>query len=348
MTNSLDHSAGTSFRISGKEYLYFGGTSYLGLQHHPEFLETLKNNIDIYGSNFGASRKANVRLDVYNAFEDFLAKASGSEAAVCFSSGYLSGLILAIYFDAPHYRKLYAPNSHSALHSRKLINASTYQDLELEVQRVLAEDNVQPVIFLDTIDFSGKNYPHFEALQKLPLAQCILVADDSHGFGIVGDSGFQNYENLLKLIPKELIVCGSIGKALATPCGIVLGMHSRISEIKATEMFGGASPAAPAALKTYLDSQLLVKDQRKRLQKNISLFNEKITSVFKCVVLKEHPVYTYDDPALTAFLNEHGVITTSFHYPNEDSPLISKIVLSAGHSVNEILQLTSLINKFYA
>ncbi|MFD2834300.1 aminotransferase class I/II-fold pyridoxal phosphate-dependent enzyme [Gramella sp. AN32] len=348
MNNYLDHSPGTKFKIEGRENLYFGGTSYLGLQNHPQFLQILKDNISVLGSNFGASRKANIRLNVYEDFEDHISLKSGSEAAVSFSSGFLSGLVLSIFFDAPNFQKFYAPNSHPALHSGRTVNATSYGHLKNEVESTLDREKFQPVIFLDTIDFTGNNYPDFTELQELPLDKCILVADDSHGFGIVGEHGFGNFQKLKSLNPKELIFCGSLGKALATPCGIILGDSDRIEQIKATELFGGASPASPAALKTLLMAEALIRKQREKLQRNIEIFKNEITKDFVAVMLKNHPVITYHDSPLTAFLAKNAIITTNFHYPNEDSALISKIVISAEHSENEIHSLTSLINRFYS
>ena len=57
MIFNLEHNPGRSFTSNGVEYLYFGGTSYLGLQTHPDFLKGYAENILKYGSSHGASRK---------------------------------------------------------------------------------------------------------------------------------------------------------------------------------------------------------------------------------------------------------------------------------------------------
>ena len=347
MINNVDGTAGTSFSQNGKEYLYFGGTSYLGLQTNPEFLTGLKRNIESFGSNFGASRVANLRISVYDEVEKDLAVRTNAEAAVTFSSGYLSGIVLSAFFEKEGYQKVYAPGTHGALHLPGSINLTNHQQIAKEVDQIL-KNGLQPVIFMDTMDFSGRNYPEFDFLEKLPLKDCILVADDSHGFGLVGENGFGVFNKLQDFQPKELLVCGSLGKALATPAGVVLGSKSRIEEIRNTSIFGGASPASPAALSNFIETESLQVKQLQKLRSNIAFFKKKVTSNFEHIDLYQHPVFTYDDEELTRFLNERNIVPTSFRYPDEQSPIISKIVISAAHSEEQISALIQCVNQFYS
>ena len=347
MINNVDGAAGTSFSQNGKEYLYFGGTSYLGLQTNPEFLTGLKRNIERFGSNFGASRVANLRISVYDEVEKDLAVRTNAEAAVTFSSGYLSGIVLSAFFEKEGYQKVYAPGTHGALHLPGSINLTNHQQIAKEVDQIL-KNGLQPVIFMDTMDFSGRNYPEFDFLKKLSLKDCILVADDSHGFGIVGENGFGVFNKLQDFQPKELLVCGSLGKALATPAGVVLGSKSRIEKIRNTSIFGGASPASPAALSNFIETESLQVKQLQKLRSNIAFFKKEVTSNFKYIDLYQHPVFTYNDEELTRFLNERNIMPTSFRYPDEQSPIISKIVISAAHSEEQISALIQCVNQFYS
>ena len=65
--------------VGGKPFLYFGGTAYLGLQTDEAFQEILIKNIKKFGTNYGASRKANVRIPIYERAENYLANLVGSE-----------------------------------------------------------------------------------------------------------------------------------------------------------------------------------------------------------------------------------------------------------------------------
>ena len=55
--------------VKGEEFLYFGGTSYLGMATQNEFLKILSNNIGKWGTSYGSSRNSNVKLSIYKKFE---------------------------------------------------------------------------------------------------------------------------------------------------------------------------------------------------------------------------------------------------------------------------------------
>lgn len=347
MNFSLDQAAGRKITTEKGDFLYFGGTSYLGLQYDPEFQETLIKNIKRYGTNFGASRKANIRLSIFQEFESYVAKKTGSEDSICASSGFLAGQMLLHYFSNKNYKLFCAPNTHPALIGKESIIFNNYSDLEQQINTE-STSNKELVLFLDSVDFDGNNFPNFEWLEKLNLKNTILVIDDSHGFGLTGKDGFGMHSYLEKLSPKELIICGSLGKALATPCGIISGKKERIEDLRNLGFYGGGSPPSPAALQTLLDSETRVKERIQRLRKHIQIFNSEVSSQFQAVRLPEHPVYTYQNEKLTDHLFTQNIITTNFHYPLPESPLLSKIVLSAGHTSEDIQKLIQGINEFYS
>lgn len=331
-----------------KDFLYFGGTSYLGLQTNKSFQELLISNIRKLGANWGASRMSNVRLAVYDEFEKYLARNSNSDESLCVSSGYMAGQMLAGYFIQKGFELFCAPNSHPALIHHKTTLCGDYPALAKALKDHLVSNNPsQAVLFIDTVDFSGAGYPDFENLKQLPLENIILVADDSHGFGLIGENGFESYSILKDLKLKELLVCGSFGKALATPCGVILGEKDRLEDLRDTDFYAGGSPPSPAALKTLMEAEEICRSQRKRLRQNIDIFLEAVTRDFQMIQMDKHPVFGYNNEKLTGYLFDNKILTTNFRYPKKSSPLVSKIVLSAHHSREELLELAGGINSFF-
>lgn len=346
MKFSLHKSPDSSIRIIDEDFLYFGGTSYLGLQSHPDFQRILIRNIKHYGTNWGSSRISNVQLEIFDEFERSISAISGSEDAICVSSGFLAGQILAGYFSQKGYRLFSAPNSHPAIINGQSTLFSSYKDLEEAICENEYGKGDEIVLFLDSIDFSGGNYPHFSQLRKLKLDDIILVVDDSHGFGLIGDNGFGLFKALGNLKCKELIVCGSLGKACATPSGVILGKAFRIQDLRTTEYYAGGSPPSPAALKSFIEAEALRTGLLQKLRDNIKFFKDNISPIFPENLLEDHPVFGYDDPGLTSALLKKGIITTNFPYPSENSALVSKIVLTAAHSEADILNLCASINDY--
>ena len=254
-TIRLDRFPGRQFTYSNRDYLYFGGTAYLGMQTHRDFQKLLINNIGKYGSNYGSSRLSNVGMQVYEEAEEKLSQWVGAEAAIILSSGYLSGQLIANYFNSDRYELFYGPNTHTALLLKGQKSYNDFKSLSSSLSEHLEnKPNSIPVILIDTIDLPISNYPEFKELKKLPLSQCIVVADDSHGIGLVGQQGNGSFQSLSLLKPKELILCSSLGKSMGIPAGMVLGTRQFINELKATSLFAGASPPPAAYIATLIEA----------------------------------------------------------------------------------------------
>ena len=345
MEQYINSFPGREITIDRKPHLYFGGTSYLGLQTDPEFQELFIANIKTYGTNYSASRKSNVRLTVFEEAEEHLAALVGSEACTSLSSGYLAGQFVVQHFNVPQYRAFYAPNTHSALYASKVRPYTTFTALNIALRQHISEKpDVVPVVFLDSIEFSGSNYPHFEGLRSLPLKRLILVVDDSHGMGIVGRQGAGVHQMVKALGPKELLVSCSLGKGYGVQAGAVFGTRQRIDHLTRSDFFGGASPASPAAMATLLHSQHIYAEKRDILKQRIQLFLDLLDHPKKLAWMPGHPSFSYSDMALTAHLKRERMIVTSFNYPNEDASAMCRIVLSAGHIPDDIQKLAIAVN----
>lgn len=345
MKFSVDSFPGRELQRAGRHFLYFGGTSYLGLQTDPDFQDLFIQNVKRYGTNYGASRRANVQLSIFEEAEATLASISGSEACLTLSSGYLAGQLVAQHFDQDIFDRFYAPNTHSALWQKGTLPIIDPADLQGSLQQTAPHKT--PVLFLDSIDTTGCSYPDFEGLRKLPLDRMILVVDDSHGIGIMGTNGGGAYALLRELNPKELIVCCSLGKGFGIQAGALFGIRARLDLLQNTELFGGASPAAPAALATLVGGQSIYQSRLQRLRQNLGLFVSKISSQLgRFQFLPEHPAFSFEDVDFTHFLEDNGIVVTNFKYPNENGVLTSRIVISAAHTPEDIQRISGLVNSY--
>lgn len=347
MIHYIDDFPGRKITIQGQKYLYFGGTAYLGLQTDEKFQNVFIKNIKKFGTNYSASRKSNVRLTVYEKAETLLAKIMGCEAAVTLSSGYLAGQFIAQNFNNPEYKLFYAPDTHSALYNNYKKPFATFGDLNDSIRDHIAHnEKVIPVLFIDSIDFDGCNFPEFVGLKGLPLDKVILIADDSHGIGIIGENSEGVFGTLQKFNVKELIVCCSLGKSYGIQAGAILGASKRINQLSATAFFGGASPASPSSVATFIDAQSIYHSKRKQLLSNIGYFEKLVQNMAFFRSIKGHPTYTFQDAQLTYFLVNKGFILTNFNYPEESSSVMSRIVLSSHHTENDIELLSFAINAY--
>jgi len=338
---------GRTVNVDGASYLYFGGTSYLGVHTDTEFQDLVLRSVKQYGSNFGASRRSNVQFAIYDKAESYMANWVGSEACLTMSSGYLAGQLVANHFNTKEYKLFYAPNSHSALFRTNAKPYTTYTTLNIALREHFDKKKIEiPVIFLDSIDFSGCNYPDFKILRSLPLTSCILVVDDSHGIGVVGKDGSGVFRSLLSIRCREMVVCASLGKALGLQAGAVFGQKERIEEMKSSSFFGGASPAAPFYLAHFMEAREVYAKKRMLLQNHIKYFLSILKSSKRLNFMPDYPVFGFSDTQLTEYLRQHKIIITDFRYPNEDTYAANRIVLTAAHTKDDIVSLSQALNSF--
>lgn len=332
--------------VDDTSYLYFGGTSYLGVHQDAEFQDLVLRSIRQYGSNFGASRNSNMQFSIYKEAESYLAQWVGSEACLTMSSGYLAGQLVANHFNTKEYRLFYAPNSHSALFRTHAKPYTTYTTLNIALREHLEKKKKEiPVIFMDSIDFSGCNYPGFQILQTLPLTSCILVVDDSHGIGVVGEEGSGVFRTILSIPCRELVLCASLGKALGLQAGAVFGNNARIEQMKSTNFFGGASPAAPFYLAHFMEAKPVYAKKKRLLEENIKYFLSLLKASKLLNFMPKYPVFGFSDPKLTKHLRKNKILITDFRYPTEDTYATNRIVLTAAHSKKDIVSLAEALNS---
>ncbi|MAZ28875.1 MAG: 8-amino-7-oxononanoate synthase [Cytophagaceae bacterium] len=333
MNHYVNQPPGTSILIQGREYLYFGGTSYLGLQTHPDFLVSYTQNIMAHGSSHGASRNANIRLEMYDPAEDKLAVFTGAPACFTVSSGYMSGQLIRQYFAKVGNPFFHMPSAHNALRlpgdTVYLAFAKTGQALREQLEK---HPETKPVLALDSISFNNlEGYPTYNELKELPLQDLILVVDDSHGLGTIEEDGKGTYGLLQDLGAGEIIVCGSLAKAMAVPGGFILGDKDRLSGLQDHALYAGASPMSPAALATLTHNLELVRSQHKKLKENVDYFNQRLKDPSVFSGNPGHPTFTFTDENLVGHLQKNGILVTHFAYSGSLSGHLTRIVITAAH-----------------
>lgn len=347
--NYINQVPGRKVQVQQQDCLYFSGTAYLGIPSHPEFLTILMQNLHQYGSNFGGSRKSNIRYRILEEAESFLAQLTGAEQALTTSSGTIAGQLLMRQFCSKDYRICYAPQVHPAL---ILPNFSTttksYNNWTKEVitfsktskHPLLIVCNAIDPLYAQPIDFSWLtqlHHPH----------KHLLIVDDSHGLGITGINGGGFFSKNQVPLAMELIVVGSLAKAFGIPAGVILGSNKRLKEIWSSSMFSGASPAIPAYLATFITAQKLYQQQRLHLQTLIQDFQNLPITQQLFTSLPDYPIFHTNQTSLTSFLAKNQIIISAFPYPSPKDKLITRVILSAAHQKEDIHFLALILEQFF-
>ncbi|MCH7403681.1 aminotransferase class I/II-fold pyridoxal phosphate-dependent enzyme [Belliella kenyensis] len=326
----------------GQECLFFSGTSYLGMSASEDFAALVSMGLKQYGVNHGLSRSNNLRLSIYEEFETFVAKQAGAEKALVYSSGYLAGQAASSLIAKDMDAIFVAPATHPAIFPYG--NAYHVYDSLAEWRQCCLDyasnhSGQKIAIFTNALDALKPEVYDLSWIASLPDTNSYtLLIDDSHAFGVIGGDIYGSYSTW-KHLPVELIVSGSMGKGLSIPAGIVLGSASFIDRMEMNAMYRGASPPPPAFLWAFLNAQSLYKVQFRKLQHNIKFFKSLIHDINVHSGDWNLPVFRLLDEAHVKSLQQHKIVFSSFAYPTDDDPVVSRIIISAWHEEGDLMDL---------
>lgn len=345
--NQLEEKLAATLVHQGEEYLYFGGTAYLGIPQNKDFIALYTQGIQLYGLNNGTSRGNNVQLGIYNEAEDFIAKKFGAAAALITSSGYLAAKLTVQAF-AQQGNVRYAPQTHPALWMNG--DPKNQQDFKSWATKTTTEINSGSSSHWVLISNSMNNlYPEiydFSFISNINHdKKVVLIIDDSHGIGILnGGNG------VLKNVPEqtnvEVVVVASMAKALGVDAGVVLGNKNIIAQLKQSDEFYGASPPAAAGLYAFMKANDIYKTAFAKLQENVKMFTLKLNQKSEWRFVKDFPVFLCRQPEVNQRLLEEKILISSFPYPDRNGALLNRIVLSSWHSEADILKLLHVLETY--
>ncbi|MET2986206.1 aminotransferase class I/II-fold pyridoxal phosphate-dependent enzyme [Aureibaculum conchae] len=326
--------------INGKDYLYFGGTGYLGLATHPEFQRILMKSIQKWGTFYGSSRNSNIKLSVYNQFEDFFAQQIGAEASLTVSSGTLAGRLVIDFLEKTSPVFFHYPKTHPAILAKSSL--PLFDGVHLNA-RLLNDKKEDIVITVDAVSGREVKPTVMDFLDKIsPQKKITLVVDESHSLGVTGKNGNGIFKTIKHpVILNKIMVC-SLGKALGLSGGSIAGTRKFIDALKGESVFISSSAANPAYLQTYLDAQDIYARQRQKLNKNLAYITAHLKNK-NIIADKNYPaMYIENDAAYDLFLNE-GIVITSFNYPTYKKKM-NRIVITANHTDKDLEQLVNILN----
>ncbi len=339
---------GRTLHINNEEFLHFSGTSYLAISTNSQFLECLREAILQYGGNYGGSRLSNIQFPVYGKAEALIAKTTGSPSAITCTSGSLAGSLVLKQFSR---NSIYIQNKkvHRAIHNDEAIrlDLATEEGLKQLLQSLHKEEVTNIIISSNSVDPLYAKTIDLSWVSKLPVDEKItLLFDDSHGIGICGKNGEGIYAKIKSLTANKLVVIASLGKALGIPGGVVLGDINFVNKIKASPNFGGASPIPPAYLQAFLKSQNLYQEQLNIVRNNIEYFKRETDGTGLFRNQKAYPVFYTENDQLTEFLFQNKVIISSFPYPGPKDKNITRVVINAAHTSDDLQKIVQLIHQF--
>jgi 8-amino-7-oxononanoate synthase len=262
---------GTRVRMGGVELLSFCSNDYLGLANHPGLIAAATAGLQRYGVGAGSSALVTGHMDVHEALTEALARFVGLPRALLFSSGYLANVGAITALAAPGDAIFSDALNHASLIDGCRLSRATvhrYPHLDLAaLERLLAGTPAANRFVVTDIVFSmdGDVAPLPALVALCERHGAWLVADDAHGFGVLGREGRGSLAHF-EVASDRLVYVGTLGKAAGVAGAFVAGPEDAVELVlqgARTHIFSTAFP--PALAHALLASlEIIARDEWRR------------------------------------------------------------------------------------
>jgi 8-amino-7-oxononanoate synthase len=240
----------------GKELVMLGSNNYLGLTNHPEVKEAAAVALAMFGTGCAGSRLLNGTLDIHLQLEERLARFTGREDALTFSTGFQVNLgVLSCLLRRSDVALLDGMNHASLIDGCRLGFGKTFKykhndmaDLERKLAN-LDRDKGKIIAVDGVFSMEGDTAKLPEIVELKNRYGARLMVDDAHGIGVFGANGRGTSEHY-GLEDQVDLVMGTFSKSLATIGGFIAGRAEVVDFIRheaRAAIFSAAPPPASMA-----------------------------------------------------------------------------------------------------
>ncbi|KQX15960.1 aminotransferase class I/II-fold pyridoxal phosphate-dependent enzyme [Flavobacterium sp. Root420] len=327
--------------INQEQYLYFGGTAYLGLPTNKAFQELVVKNILKWGTTYGSSRNANIKVTAYENGETFLANYIKAAAVVTVSSGMLAGKLAIDELKKQTDTFFHFDDIHTAIQTNNSL--PVFIDGKIN-SRLLDEKEEKITILMDAVPSFETNPIDLNILREIPKhKEVTLLIDESHSLGILGKNGCGIYSDINLPIKRKIMV-SSLGKAFGLTGGVIASDTTFINQIKKSEIYGSAAGMNPAFVQTLADASEIYPKQHQKLVENLSYIDHKIIKEDSIKFDKNYPLIYLKDKNIINVLQANKIIIASFKY-KQNADNLNRVVVTANHTKEDLDKLITILSS---
>jgi 8-amino-7-oxononanoate synthase len=360
---------GPEIEIAGRRLINFSSNDYLGLANDSRLREAAVAAIKEFGVGAGASRLISGTQSPHLRLESALANWKGTEAALCFSSGYAAALGTIPALVASNDIILLDKLCHASLIDGAKLSGAILRvfphnhlgKLENHLEWAQRQPAGKRVLILTESVFSmdGDRAPLRELIELKKHFGALLFLDEAHAVGVIGPNGrgLAAAENLDEDVDVQM---GTLSKALGASGGYICGSRSLIewlinrarSFIYSTAPPVGIAAAALAAVNFLASPE--GEERRRLLWERIALMHEllprgglnkkatdAVSAIFPWIVGDEQAAID-----LASALQSEGFFVPAIRYPTVPKGSARlRITVTAAHDEDQIRSLCKAIRK---
>ena len=365
----------TKALVSNRELKAFCSNDYLGLANHPKIIEALAEGARKYGVGSGASHLISGHHIAHDLLEKQLAAFQAAHIPNCralfFSTGYLANLTAITGLTR------LAPQGNVSIYSARLNHASLIDGVRLASAQSKASvtlfDHTQPELLLKELQkdskalklivtdavfsMDGDLAPVKKLLSIAEQCDALLLLDDAHGFGVLGQQGHGVLEQA-QICSDRIIYIGTLGKAAGVSGAFICAENNFIEWlIQKGRPYIYSTATPPALAHALLESLKIIesdegRQRRSHLNRLISIWQSDMKfsgweKILSCTPIQPIILGSNANALMAAkLLDEAGYWVPAIRPPTV--PIGSarlRITFSANHSEED---LRALINTLHS
>ena len=353
----------------------FCSNDYLGLANHPELIQALAEGANLYGVGSGASHLISGHNIAHDLLEkklaSFQSKHIPNAGALFFSTGYLANLTAItglIKLAKPGEASIYSANLNHAsiidgvrlasIQSKASVTLFDHQQLEALTEALKKDTKPLKLIITDGVfSMDGDITPVKALVEIAEQYDALLLVDDAHGFGVLGELGHGILEQF-DIRSERIIYIGTLGKAAGVSGAFICAQAPFIDWlIQKGRPYIYSTATPPAIAHALLKSLAIIeseegKARRRQLNQLITHWQNEMhfsdwKKVASCTPIQ--PVILGSNAnalAAAKLLNEMGYWIPAIRPPTVPAGSARlRITFSANHSIEELKNLIRALQK---
>ena len=338
----------------GSEVLNFCANNYLGLGNHPRLLEAARRGLDERGFGLSSVRFICGTQDLHRRLEKDLADFLGADEAILYSSCFdANGGLFETLLGAEDAVVSDELNHASIIDGVRLCRARRlrYRNRDLDDLTAKLEecrDARRILIATDGVfSMDGTLAPLDRICEIADRFGALVMVDDSHATGFVGDAGRGTPERF-GVAERVDVITSTLGKALGGAAGGFTAARREIVALlrQRSRPYLFSNTLAPAIVSAAVEAVALLTSSdelRRRLRENTARFREGMTAAGFRITPGDHPIVPVmlGDARLAANmaddLLERGIYVIGFSFPVVPKGKARiRVQLSAAHTEAQV------------
>jgi 8-amino-7-oxononanoate synthase len=243
-------------RVRGREMGMYASYSYLGLVGHPRINEAAKKAVDKFGTGTNGVRLLAGTLTLHKELEETIANFKHAEAAVTYSSGYVTNLTVISGLMGRGDYVFSDKLNHASIVDGCLMSGAEFRrfrhnDMEhLEGLLKGAPTDVAKMVVADSVfSMDGDIIDLPKVVELCKKYNAWLMIDEAHSVGVLGKTG-TGIEEHFNMYGSIDIKMGTLSKTIPSVGGYIAAnkeIVTYLSHLSRAYMFSAALPPAQAA-----------------------------------------------------------------------------------------------------